>query len=52
MEMKEWLIDHFVLVDAREIMRKSFQQKRGGFKGGRGGGRGGRGRPHKRQRKD
>lgn len=46
---------YFILVHAREVMRKAFQNKRGG-KGGRGGGRGGSGRgggrPHKRQRKD
>lgn len=40
----------FILVHAREVMRKAFQNKRGA-KGGRGGsGRGGR--PQKRQRKD
>ncbi|CDH48362.1 hypothetical protein RO3G_16990 [Lichtheimia corymbifera JMRC:FSU:9682] len=45
-------------MEAREVMKKSFQQKRG-FKGGRGGGRGGRGgrgggrgRPQKKQRTD
>lgn len=56
---------HFVLcvvVEAREVMKKSFQQKRErGFKGGRGGGRGrggrggrggGHGRPQKKQRTD
>lgn len=52
---------HIVLcmcvVEAREVMKKSSQQKRG-FKGGRGGGRGrggrggGRGRPQKKQRTD
>lgn len=54
-ESNEMIDPCFILVHAREVMRKAFQNKRGG-KGGRGGGRGGSGRgggrPQKRQRKD